>query len=162
MGIMDTRVKKISKAVSTHDRELYAERDAQGMVHVYRRGWRYLSYDLDGQTLLVSCPNPFRVFSLTDNWTITGKPVDWGIEPIIARLKAIDIWNRPEVLNEPFIQDERDEKTLKRDLRNAGESFFKENRREFAKAFNDINTSTIDKSDPRRAYERKLENGYRK
>ena len=159
---MDTRLTKVTKAVTAHDRDLYASRDAKGVIHIYRRGYRYLPFDLDGQTLLVSCPNPFRVFSLTDNWTISGKPVEWGIEPIIARLKAIDIWNRPEILNQPFDQDLQDEKSLKRDLRNTAESFFKENRREFARAFNDINTSSIDKTDPRRTYERKIENGYRK
>jgi len=119
-----------------------------------RESYRYLPYDLDGLRLLVSVPSPHHIFSLTDTWTASGEPVEWGLEPLLHRLKAMDLWNRQDFVEEFIEQAEKEEESEKRSFRNNTEAFLKDFRRQFAKTFEDVNTSTMEKKDRRREHER--------
>ena len=98
---------------------------------------------------------PHYVFSLTEDWSLQGRPVEWGILPIIERLKAIDLWNNG-VTAEDVIQnyEEKAEKG-KRHLRNNIEAFMSDFRRGFAKATDSVNTSLLPKTDLRRQGDKK-------
>lgn len=89
------------------------------------------------------------VFALTDNWNITGTPVDWGIEPIMARIKAMDMWNRGlrDIIDTMDKETEKVEESKERNMKNNVESFLYDFKSEFAKATKDINTSQL--KDPR-------------
>jgi len=101
---------------------------------------------------------PHYVFSLTDNWTLTGKPVEWGSEPILARLKAMDLWNSGVGLEEMFEHNDKVELSKERARKNNIESFLLDFRRQFAKTFDGVNTANLKKIDKRK----EQENGYRK
>jgi len=147
---VDTAVRNLNKTISRYDRELFAKRDGLGMIRVLRKAQRFLSYSFDGAILHYAVSTPSDVFCLTDNWTIRGRPVEWGIEPVLARLKAIDVWSHPEIQEELIKNIQKSDLSERRDLRNNIESFLLDFRKQFAKAFNDINTSTLDKkADPR-------------
>lgn len=92
------------------------------------------------------------IMSLTDTWTIKGKPVRWGIEPIQSRLRAIDHWNRVGMFEDINRQNEKAIQDQDNNFSNNTESFLYEFRKEFAKATNDINTGTLDKKTDRRRY----------
>lgn len=151
---MDARLNQINKTVRTHDRKLFAKR-VGSRVDIMRESYRFMPYDLDGIRLLVSVPSPHQIFSLTDNWTVSGKPVEWGLEPISHRLKAMDLWNREDFMEELLKEYEKDQESEKRSFRNNIESFLRDFRREFSGTFNDVNTSTLEKVDSRRKRERK-------
>lgn len=138
-------VSKISKLVKSYDPELRAECLMFPRIDIYRQ-----------------CRNktspPYYVFSLTDNWTLTGKPVEWGSEPILARLKAMDLWNSGVGLEEVLEHNEQVDLSRERARKNNIESFLYEFRSQFSKTFSDVNTANMKKIDRRK----EIENGYRK
>lgn len=139
------RAERVTRTIKQHDRLLYCERGREGKLCVYRKSERVESYRLDDKSVLHFVrPAPHFIFALTHNWHLSGRDVDWGIEPIMARLKAIDLWNRD--LAEEIIQDEEKRLDgLARDRKNTVESFLLDYRRQFAKAFDGVNTANMDK-----------------
>ncbi len=131
------RVADISRALKQHDSCLYAQETKPGRIDVYRKS------QFGGHP-------PNLVFSLTENWLVTGRPVPWGIDVVLNRLKAHDLW-RDDRFVERLIEDqEKEEESKTRDFRNNVESFLYDFRRQFQKATNDINTSTLNKDFPER------------
>lgn len=143
------REQEITRDIKRHDPKLYCERNKEGTLCIFREGTTYDAYDVDGNALYVSRPTPHFVFALTDNWTTNGRPVPWGIEPIRARLKAIDLWSR-ELAEDLIGEYEKDEIAQERELDNSIEAFVKDFRSQVKKTFSDFNTSTLGKGDRRR------------
>jgi hypothetical protein len=142
---MSHRARRITKAISDYDYDLYAK-DDHGTIRIYRKCKELhkekLTYDLD---VLNIVRNDYLVMSLTDTWGVRGKAVDWGIEPILARIKALDLWNSDNLSSEFFKQEEKDELARGKAFRNNVESFLYDFKAGFAKATNDINTSNMSK-----------------
>ncbi len=91
------------------------------------------------------------VLPITDTWTESGKPVDWGIEPIYGKIQQLDGW-RDDGDYERFVkQRERNKANKEREHKNEMRAAAYDCRREFARATNDINTSTLEKVDKRRS-----------
>jgi len=133
---MDSRVRAINRVVKAHDSALFAQREMNGAIHVYRK----TSNPADPMQL---------VFAVTDNWNVTGKPREWGLTVIEARLQAIDIWKSETVFDRLDEQFKRSEESNERDLKNNIESFLLEFRGQFARATDGINTSGLSKYDRR-------------
>jgi hypothetical protein len=151
------RAEQITRELKLHDRELYCEMHKVGKLCVYRKSVRWEDYDLDGVFMRFARPAPHFIMALTHNWQLAGDAVDWGLLPIIARLNAMDLHNRD--LAEELIKDEEKRaEQRRRDFHSKNEDFAKEIRRPFAKAFNDINTANMAKTDNRKIKERL--NGY--
>lgn len=145
-----SREQEINRIIQRYDRELVAQRDFKGTMCVWRKAYRFEEFEFDGKRFLFSRPDLKLVFALTDNWTQSGRPVDWGLEPILNRLKSIDVWRDPDFAEKLIAQYEQDEQSNRRNLRNTVESFLIDYRRQFAKTFGDVNTSTLAKTDRRR------------
>lgn len=126
------RAREISKALENYDRCLYAQEMPDGRIDVYRKNRENLS-------------PPHFIFSVTDNWTPQGQKRDWGIEPILNRIRAIDLWRDDKFVERVIAETEKDEESKDRDRRNSVESFLYEFRGQFHKTFNDVNTSLMDK-----------------
>ncbi len=99
------RIRSLNRHLKSYDRELYCQCTKLPRIDVYRRS-------LDGLSA------PHFVFALTDNWTVSGVPVEWGIEVVIQRLKAIDLWNNGTTLEDLEKQHEEKAERGKRHLRN--------------------------------------------
>lgn len=81
--------------------------------------------------------------------------MEWGVEPVIARLRAMDLWNSGITADDIIEQHEKaDEQELK-DFRNNIESFLLDFRRQFAKATDGVNTSLLEKK-----YRKENSHGY--
>lgn len=146
------RTERISRVVKTYDPLLYCEKSGDGKLCIYRKSKRIETYFIDGQSIQFVRPAPFFVCALTHNWKMDGRPVDWGIEPILARLNAIDLWKRD--LAEESIKNELAGYEAKdREFSNSVESFLYEFRSQFAKTFNDVNTASMAKKDLRKERE---------
>lgn len=140
---------QITRAIQGYDPKLYAVKGYEDRIDILRKGYRYETYDVDGVLLTVPVEEPHRVISLTDTWGALGKPVEWGIEPILAKIQACDLWKR-DVGGEVIANREKQKEDQDRKRKNDIEGFLIDNRRMFAKAFDGINTSSLDKKVDRR------------
>jgi hypothetical protein len=132
------RAETLTRHLKRHDSELYASRQPTGAIWVLRRN-RSRPHE------------PHFIFALTDNWTAQGRPREWGIEPVLNRIKAHDLWrNADSVVDRILADHEKSEESDRRAARNSIESFLLEFRKPFARATNGINTSTLSKIDNRR------------
>jgi len=148
----DVRSRQITQEIQHVDRELYCVRDQNGMRHIMRKSVKPVHYEWnDSDTLTVLVDNPEHIMSLTDTWTMVGRPVDWGTIPIVKKLREIDTWNSEAPVNHLEDGWNQVEEAKRRDFRNETEAFLKEFRPQFAKAFNDVRTANMDmKQDKRR------------
>lgn len=147
---MDARVEILNKHLKGHDRYLYAIRTGNDMVQVYRQSTRWDSYEVDGKTLTVSRPNPQFIIALTADWTLRSKPVEWGIEPLMWKLKEMDSWRDDRQLEKIRRERETRAELTKRAERNETRAIAADLRRDFARETNDVNTSTLERVDNRR------------
>lgn len=146
------RAERLTREIQVLDRELFCRKNEElGRYEIYRHAKRYRTVHLDENTALsYSMDFPQLIICLTDNWSASGKPVDWGILPVVKRLQEIDAWNRAEYLKELETQEEKKKEAGMREFRNETEAFLKEFRPQFSRAFNDVNTANMKKIDKRR------------
>lgn len=152
--MVSERIRVLNKGLRAHDSMLYARREDNGMVNVYRKGIRWDALEFQGNTLQYVREQPVFVLALTHNWSLTGQPVEWGIEPVISKIKESD-FQRTGVLACDELAKEREKAKELRDRANRNDIAARayDLRGEFAKATNDINTSSMEKADKRRKYD---------
>jgi hypothetical protein len=134
---MELRLRTLNKELKHIDRNLFAKKESNGVVHLYRKS---------GLNASDAC----FVTALTHNWAADGSPREWGIEVIKARLRAMDLWRDNNVVDELMLCYEKQKESERKDFRNNVESFLYDFRRQFARATSDINTSLLPKIDKRR------------
>ncbi len=148
---MDAKLSSINRHLKKYDPDLFAERSNESdLIGIYRRTVRWESYSYYGVNLSVSRPHLEPVTYLTNTWTIHGTPVDWGIEPVIDRIRSLDAWNQDRFYEDLVEERERAAQNKQRALKNEIRARAADMRKDFAKAVNDINTSTLDRVDSRR------------
>ena len=147
---MDTRVRQVTRALQGYNRSMFASRRHDGIIGVYRKAVDWKSFEFDGALYHYSKPSRRLLFVLTDNWTLSGKPVEWGIEPILALAREGDA-ERDDTEGEKRRQD-REKKAELRDRAETNnlKAMAYDMRRDVAKTFDQFNTSTCNKVDPRR------------
>lgn len=150
------REARITSEIKKHDRELYCERNTEGKLCIFRKTLSWVSFVLDdGSTLRALRPTPHFVTALTHNWNIRGESVDWGIEPIMARLRSLDLWKR-DIVADIEQQEQRHAEAVERDRKNTVESFLSDFRGQFKKTFSDVNTASMEKTDSRKKNEKRV------
>jgi hypothetical protein len=147
---MDWKLERLNNEVKSYWRDLYAIRTSSGMLQIYKRGVRWETFTFEGRTLHYSRPNPQFILALTDTWTLTGKPVDWGIEPTMSRIREMDSWRDDRIYEDLVKERERAKANKDRAYRNEIRARAYDLRKDFARATNDINTSALEKVDHRR------------
>lgn len=145
----DAKTRSLTRALKKYDSDLFADR-SDDLIGVYRRTIHWQSYDYLGALLHFSRPSLDPVLFLTDNWKINGRPVEWGIEPIMDRIRELDCWNKDRFYEEFVAERERLSNNKKRAFKNEVKARAADMRKDFAKAVNDINTSSLGKVDKRR------------
>jgi hypothetical protein len=105
---------------------------------------RYESFTYaKGVGLKVLKVDPYLVMALTDTWSVSGEPVEWGVDVVLNRLKAIDLSKNPDIFKDMDELDEKVEERKQKDMSNSIESFLYDFRSQFKKTFNDINVSSL-------------------
>lgn len=143
---MDQRVAEINKLIKRHDSELFCQREINGAIHIYRKGKQVESYSFNGNIFSYVREVPHFILALTHNWSVSGVPIDWGLEPIYLRLQEIDCWNRPDFMEKLLTSYEKAKESKDRKRQTDIEAFLSDNRRVFQRAFNDINVAGMDKT----------------
>lgn len=124
-------------------------------IHVFERATRCESIWLNDDTQIhVLKPYGNFVFALTDNWNAKGNPVDWGLEPIMSRLRSINIQARADFFTKLEEEEEKARQSEERARKNKLEDFLHEFHLPLRKASEGINTSLI-QSDKK--FQRKFE-----
>lgn len=148
---MDAREWEMTKHLKAHDADLVCRRSGlDGPYCILQKSTTWDSYQFGAASLTYSRPTYNLVFALTDTWTKQGKPRDWGIEPVIQRIKEHRFERHAEQFQELMKADAKAKESSAREQSNKSEAFLRDFRRQFAKATNDINTSTLEKVDLRR------------
>jgi hypothetical protein len=139
----DSRENILTERLSAYDSKLYAKREHNGCIYVYRKASKIVRFEHKDQSYLYPQESPMFVLALTDNWNVKGKPVDWGIEPLMNRIQEIDAWNRGLTIDAMIQGYEKQTENLARDRHNQNEAWLYDNRSIFKKTFNDTNTSNL-------------------
>lgn len=158
---MEADARRITRHISRYyDRELVAKVDGD-KICIFRKNKRWIGYNYNGVEFYYPHPVLDYIMALTDNWSLSGTSRIWGLDFITNRLKQIDGWANPNFIEDIEKANERVDELKRRRLKSEAECFAKEIRPAFAKAFDGVNTSTLEKIDRRRIDERKIKNGYR-
>ena len=144
---MDWRAHRITQELQKHDKGLFAKR-VNDSIQVWRLADHWAAADLE-DGMGASRPTHF-VLALTDNWQLSGRPVDWGLQPVWDRIIEMDQHQKASFLDEMRKDRERAKEARKRSQINDVRARAADMRKEFAQATNDINTSTLEKIDNRR------------
>lgn len=158
---MSVFLKSYSKAVKRYDTDLFAGRTKDGAACIFRSVKRFEPVvEMEGFKLLNLREGTQFVVALTNNWALSGKPCDWGIDHILNKLQKMDALANERFFEEMDAANERIDESKKRHLKNEMEAFFKDERRRFAKATDGILTHSLSKDEPkRRLKERSIKNG---
>jgi hypothetical protein len=139
---VDRRVSKITYEVRKYDRKLFAIRVSNGMIQIVREAEHRGASDIAGDDVS-HIQHPQFILALTDDWTLQGNPVEWGLEPIMAKLNKMDSWKQEKILDKMRAAREREEEVKKQSNRNEIRARAADLRREFAKVTDDINTASL-------------------
>lgn len=154
---MDSRVRLVTKHLKSYDKDLFASRDNRGVIQVMRRQTIGQTYEYGGANLTVYRNQSQFIMSLTHNWLANGEPVEWGIEPLMRRIRYID-GHLHDDYDEFCEKRERQERIESQTLKNNCTALAADMRKDFNKVFGDINTSTMEKVDNRRKEDLKYAN----
>lgn len=129
---MNSYATSLNKHLKMHDSLLFVQESKLGRHDIYRKS----------QT--GSCL-PHFIFTLTEDWTVKTRPIEWGIDVVINRIKAHDIWRDDKFVDKLIDKHVEHEESKSRAMRNSIESFLYDFRKQFQKATDGINTSTLNK-----------------
>ncbi len=152
-----------TRALKRYDKCLFAGRTKDGVPCVFRKAKRFEPVCVtDDFKLLNLVEDKQFIFALTDNWLVSGKPRDWGIDDVVGRIQKIDSWANERFLEDLDEQNAKVEESERRQFRNEAEAFFADNRKEFAKAVDTAygTLTSLSKDEPRkRLKDRSIKNG---
>lgn len=134
---MNSWAKRVDSEVKRHDSKLFVQETKPGRYDLYRKSQA-------GGHL------PHFIFALTDDWSPKGVPVQYGIDVVVNRVKAFDLWRDDTFIERWIKENDKHEESRARARRNSIESFLYDFRRQFAKANDSVNTANMDKKEYRK------------
>lgn len=161
MVCADSVLKSYTRALKRYDPDLFAGRTMDGMPCVFRKHRRFEPIcEWDGGKLLNLVTDKQYVFAITDNWSMSGTPRDWGIDDVLGHLRMIDTLANKRMFEEMDEANAEVDEANQRHLRTEMEGFWSYERKRFAKATDDILTHSLSKDEPRkRLKDRSVKNG---
>jgi hypothetical protein len=158
---MSFQARAYTRALKRYDKDLFCAPNNQHVLCVFRKHKRFVPVVVsDDFKLLNLIEDKQFVFSLTDTWTLSGKPRAWGIDRVLDRLREIDLHARERLIEEMDALNERVDESKSRDISNELEAFASDYRGAFKKATDDILIHSLSKDEPRkRMKEKRIKNG---
>lgn len=150
-----------TKYLKRYDPDLYCDHNRDGVICVFRKAKRYEPVCVDdGFKFLNLTVDRQYVCALTENWSLSTKPRQWGIDHVLTKIRQIDCQANEQMFEAMDAANDAVDAAEKRKLRNEIEAFWIDNRREFAKATDDILVHSLSKDEPRkRKKDRSIKNG---
>lgn len=158
---MSLFLKSYTRALKNYDRDLFADRNRDGVTCVFRKVKRFVPVCVDQNFRLLNLTEDRQfVFAVTDTWNLSGRPVDWGIDDVVGRIRRLDFLANKDLFEKLDEENEKLDQIKRKDLRNEMEAYFSDERRRFAKAFDDVLVHSLSKDEPRkRLKDRSIKNG---
>lgn len=146
--MLSFREMKINKLVKEYSPDLYCTKDGNGTVHIMRKTNQYDTFEYKGVTYGYSKTYAHQVTSLTHDWSMDGRPVEWGLDLIWNKLSFMDAW-RDDTFFDRMVKDrEKAEEIKERSQKNEYLAQAADLRSAFRKTFEDYNvTSRVNRSD---------------
>ncbi len=136
---MGERLRRLNRELRSYDRKLFAVQASTGVIHVLRRADKWEAADAMDIEEAEKSTRPQFIFATTDDWTQTGEPREWGLEPIMDHLRWMDSWTAAE---SPLAKLKRNREALERDQKrawqNTNRAIAADARRDFARATNEF------------------------
>lgn len=152
-----------TKALKRYDRDLYAERNRDGVICIFRKYKRYEPViESESFRFLNLIQDKQFVCALTENWTLRTEPRMWGIDHVLNKMREMDLQYNERMLEALEEQEKKVEEAERRSFRNEAEAFFADHRSEFVKTFDQTMglTHSLSKDEPRkRLKDRSIKNG---
>lgn len=152
-----------TRALKRYDKDLFAKHNQDGVMCVFRKAKRFEPVVVSESFKFYNLVDGIQfVFSLTENWTLSTKPRQWGIDRVLERIREIDGWENARMFDEMDKANDQVDESSRRALRNETEAFFADNRKEFIKGIDEIAgcTHSLSKDEPRkRLKDRSIRNG---
>lgn len=127
---MNSWARNLEKRLKGHDSLLFVQEAREGRYDVYRKSE-------------TGSHMPHFIFSLTEDWTVNSRPTPYGIDTVLNRIKAHDLW-RDDTFIERYIKQCEDMSEAKeRSRKNSIESFLYDFRKQFARATESVNTGSL-------------------
>ncbi len=140
-----------TRALKNYDRDLFADRNREGITCVFRKIKRWVPVCVDENFKLMNLIEDRQFcFAVTDTWTLAGHPIDWGIDDVVGRIQKMDVLASKDFFAQMDAENERQDEIKKKDLRNEMEAFWSHERRRFAKATDGILTHSLSKDEKRK------------
>jgi len=127
------RASRLTQFLRQYDKALYVLK-AGTMLQIWRREWPLVR----GLTPVSARPLEQFILAVTDDWTLGGKPVEWGIEPILDQLKFMDSWRDDSYYDRMMRYRENEEKLKQRSKKNNLRALAMDSRRDIAKASEEL------------------------
>lgn len=145
------RERRITQELKKHDSSLYAKTNRFGITQVFKKYSSLVPYEIDGKKVYCLEPNDLYIFSLTVDWTPKSPVADWGLEPLMRKLRSIDAWNKDSEVHQINKMNEKVDESKARHMKNESEAFASDVLYPaFKKTMGDINTANLNKIDKRR------------
>jgi hypothetical protein len=152
-----------TRALKRYDRDLFCSRNKDGILCVFRKHKRFEPVCVaDNFKILNLIVDKQFVCSLTANWTLRTEPRMWGIDHVLSKIREMDLQANEALLEKLDEQNEKVDQAEQRKFRNETEAFLADNRRQFAKAFDESLglMHSVSKDEPRkRLKDRSIKNG---
>lgn len=127
------RASRLTQFLRQYDKALYVLK-AGTMLQIWRREWPLVR----GLTPVSARPPEQFILAVTDDWTLGGEPVEWGIEPILDQLKFMDSWRDDSYYDRMMRYRENEEKLKQRSKKNNLRALAMDSRRDIAKASDEL------------------------
>ena len=135
---MFTRENRITQEVRKVDPLLYAVRTNAGMIQVWRKADKPTIEGLTEFEDSSKTGSAYFVLALTDNFKLTGRPVDIGLEPLSRKLREMDTWSDPDQFTNMVKRRDNETKDKERTKSNNMRAIAADLRKDFAAATNDV------------------------
>lgn len=158
---MSVFISSYNKALRSYDSQLFVSRTMDGVACVFRKHKRFVPVtEWEGGKLCNLIEDKQFVFALTDNWSASGRPREWGIDFVLNRIREIDTLANERMIEEMDEANAKIDESRKRSMKNEMEGFWAYERKRFARATDGILTHSLSKDEPRkRLKDRSIKNG---
>lgn len=145
-----TREQRYTHELKKYDRNLFCRLEADGFYKIYQKSKRVVYYDLDGFNVGFVIPDDKFICPLSDNWSVRGRPVEWGILPLMQKIKSMDAANSEAEMYKWKEQEEKSREAKDRHMKNEAEAFASDFRSAIAKDHAYTLTHSLEKTEKRR------------
>jgi len=147
-----TREQRYTHELKLYDRNLFCRKEADGYYKIFQKTKRVIYYDVDGAHMGFVVPEEKFICPLSEDWSMRSKPVEWGLLPLMQKIRSMDAMNKDAEVYKWEEQERKSQEEKDRNLKNEAEAFASDFRSAFKKEFDYTLTHNLDKKEKTRRF----------